>query len=216
MIPLNDLPVYDVLCAQLDEQRLIDSPWFMGEWHPDGAHFWHASLPLNIVVTDWTEDDVYDVNIYTDAQMQDMGDALAYHHVPITEAGILLAGLLWGGEAERLHGSNPLPAPMPAEQMLAAYMAMVRGNGIWAVRNVAGVGDIPFAKGHPISAQQHRQNLGAHIYEIECEIVDLTGVADEEDTFDLLRTVARMAVDTCRIDLGLSPIRWDHEPFRPF
>jgi hypothetical protein len=197
MTELNDKDPYDVVAQSIDERLWESQPWNMGTWHPDGAHFWHCQLPLNIVVTDWTDDGVYDVNVYTDAQMDQMDTALQYNHVPIESAGALVLGLTVGGEAERLYRTQrPMTEkPWPPERALAEYLEIVR-TGISTVHNVAGAAGGDY--GAVTDWDLHRAEIASEID--ECSPTDIDR--------DLALTLAEAAIDICRADLGLTTRTW--------
>jgi hypothetical protein len=197
MTELNDMDPYDVIARSIDERLWESQPWNMGTWHPDGAHFWHCQLPLNIVVTDWSEDNVYDINVYTDDQMDHMNTALQYNHVPIESAGALVLGLTVGGEAERLYRAQRkmTEKPWPPERALSQYMWIVR-DSVSTVHNVAGSGGdyVPVT-----DWDHHRAEIASEID--ECSPTDIDR--------DLALTLAEAAIDICRVDLGLPSKRWD-------
>lgn len=190
---LNDMDPYDVIARSIDEDVWESQPWNMGQWHPCGAHFWHCQLPLNIVVTDWTDDNVYDINIYTDTQMYEMNDALSYNHMPIESAGTFVVGLTVGGMAERLYRASAKidHPPHRVEQAIASYMEIVRRDPD-TINNVAGSG-----YGH----YGQVTDWSDHRYEIAMEIdQETTGVPPDE--------LAEAAINICRHDVGLEPIDW--------
>ena len=154
---LNNRPLYDIACEQIDEDRLDASRWQMSEWHPDGAHLWNGT-GLNIVATSFTTDHMADIGVYTDAQMEEMQPWISLIQRPLAEIGTALHALmdLYGAETDLMHDAElpghplesadpramvrpalPLPAPWPsAIEIAAAYIAEVRANGPEFMANV--------------------------------------------------------------------------------
>jgi len=211
---INQMSVYDVVCGLfVDEEAMDDMPYAMGQWHPDGAHFWGTSSAtegLNIVVTDWCDDHVYDIGVYTDAQLnEDMGDPLSYISLPITAVGAYLHSLLFQSGAERM---RPAPTPLPAPQVDAArlaaeYIAAVRLNGPEAIANVAGLGQ---EYGSAYTAVQPNMMLD-HIIDVAYEVDELCDNpididhpatdAEQEERFERAKLAAHLAIQTFRLDL---------------
>ncbi len=159
---LNNRPLYDIACEQIDEDRLDASRWQMSEWHPDGAHLWNGT-GLNIVATSFTTDHMADIGVYTDAQMEEMQPWISLIQRPLAEIGTALHALmdLYGAETDLMHDAElpghplesadpramvrpalPLPAPWPsAIEIAAAYIAEVRANGPEFMANVGNAYD---------------------------------------------------------------------------
>ena len=157
----RQVSTYEFVCASISEWTLQESPWNMGEWHPDGAHFWDND-GLNIVVTQWCSDTHMEIGVYTDAEMDQMDPVTFMRSVENDDVGIFVTGLIAGGARSML----PMKPPVASVTELAArYILQVRQNGPEFMANVANVGRNRGSDYAVRTMQYHQADIAAEIDE---------------------------------------------------
>lgn len=183
-LPLVDQDAFYIIGDQIGDDAFAGSPWSMEQWHPEGAHFFHARIDANVIVTTWTTQGVADVTTYTDYQLANMEEWTATTQMPLETLGRDIIDLLATLE-------SPAPIASPVE-LAADYMRQVRRNGPTYMRNVA---DCWRRDGHH------------ELHEIPWEIQEMIDSSDVttlkfDSTVEACRKAAVLAIEAFHAEIG--------------